>query len=294
MTKKLFLFGAICLIAGLASCTKELAKTNNLPVSSGNIVKTNTSTAPTYVDMEIVPRKPGENFDTYHADFKGSSIYLIGPPVYNQAKYPVLVNGIPAYGQGMYGENFATIEYQNLGPDANVFEVSQTLFSYTDVTALHNDMETYLKAVNTWVKNNSTGAQPLISSYIKNSYTVSAGGVNIFTGKVIMVTTGSHVALADISYPLPSAATYGIPSTFIDVPDPANSSTHYFLQGTKGLISSGNVAYLSGTVYTNGPAITVSGSYTQVTPNSGDFHSVGTIIRLDGSIFRFDQVANSN
>ncbi|MDN3582365.1 hypothetical protein [Mucilaginibacter flavus] len=245
------------------------------------------------MDLALVARKPGENFDTYHATFHGSSIYLIGPLVYDQAKYPNLVNGVPGFGQSMYGDNYATVDYQNTGPDGNVFGGTQGTMSVTDLSAYHKDLESYFKAVDTQALSGN-GPIPLIYDYVKQSYPTSSGGILFFTGKVIRVTTGTHIAFADINYPLPAATPYTIPSTFINVPDPNNSSIHYFLQGDKGTISNGHIAYLNGTVYTNGPAIAVSGSYTQVTVGAGDFHSIGTIIRQDNTTFRFDQVDNTN
>ncbi len=142
--------GVLTLFLALTSCKKETKiSTNAASTDNTSKLKTNTLPAPTYVDLALVARKPGENFDTYHATFHGSSIYLIGPLVYDQAKYPNLVNGVPGFGQSMYGDNYATVDYQNTGPDGNVFGGTQGTMSVTDLSAYHKDLESYFKAVDT-------------------------------------------------------------------------------------------------------------------------------------------------
>ncbi|QEC76784.1 hypothetical protein [Mucilaginibacter ginsenosidivorax] len=295
MKKHLLLFGALALFVNLTSCKKEGSPATNSKVSEKETkLKVNTLPAPTYVDLALIARKPGENFDTYYASFHGSGVYVIAPFSYDAAKYPGLVNGVPCFGQSMYADNGASIDYQNTGIDGNVFQVTQTLFSYTDYSSIHSDMDKYFKAADAFRKSGATGTGPNIFDYVKNNYTSTNGSVIISVGKLIRVTTGSHWALAEINYPLPGQTPYTIPSTFINVPDPNNASIHYFLQGDKGLITSGNIEYLSNGSYTNGPAISVSGRYFPVTAGSSNYHSIGTVIRTDYSTLAFDQTDNTN
>lgn len=298
MKKQLLLLSATILIVGLTSCKKENSKVADSPGGkNGPKLTVNTLPAPTYNELYLIARKPGENYDTYYGTFHGSNVYVVGTPVYDYVRYPTLVNGVPCMAQSMYSDNEGTIDVLNTGPDGNVFQISQGHMSYTDYSQLHTDFDNYFKAQTTWIKAGATGVEPSIFSYVKRDYKSSTSSSDpfLYVGKLIRVTTGSHWALAEIDYPLPSALPTGIPSTFIDVADPTNPAIHYFLQGDKGKISQGNIATQnSAGSWSTGAAIDVSGLYTQVTPGTGDYHSWGSIVRLDHTIFRFDQIANTN
>ncbi|GAA3971947.1 hypothetical protein [Mucilaginibacter dorajii] len=297
MKKQLLLLGAIALFLGLTSCKKELAKTADVTKKDSKL-SVNTLPAQTYNELTLIPRKAGENYDTYYTTFHGSNVYVTGNALYDQDKYPTLVNGQPCYAESMYSDNEGAIDFFNTGTDGNVFQISQGHWVYTDYTQMVTDFDNYFKAENTYIKNGATGVEPSIFTYVKDNYKSSSGSSlspYLYVGKLIRVTTGSHWAVAELEYPLPSALPVATPSTFIDVADPVNSAIHYFLQGVKGAISQGNIATRNASgSWSTGAAVDVSGLYFQVTPGSGNYHSMGSIVRPDKTIFRFDQTANTN
>ncbi|WP_184544053.1 hypothetical protein [Mucilaginibacter sp. FT3.2] len=277
MKKNLLLFGALALFFHLTSCKKDIGKpAASTSTETGSKLKVNTLPAPAYNDLALIPRKPGENFDTYHGYFHGSSVYVVGPPVYDVSKYPTLVNGIPAYAQSMYADNGASIDFQNTGTDGNVFQVTQTQFAYTDRSAIQKDEESYFTAFNSWVQTDQSTAPPTIFTYVKPEYKSATGaGVSIYTGKIICVTSGVHFGLAEINYPLPASS-------------PTPPATTTFLGGVLDPIT-GHMYHVwgfNGIVNRVPDALSIKGTYTP-TSNRFIFNVNITIVKKDGTSFAF-------
>ena len=279
MKKQLILSGIIALIFLGSSCQKEKAKQVST-TNQADKLKVNTLPVPTYVDLALIPRQPGEDFDTYLATFHGSSIYFVGPPVYDQAKYPNLVNGVPVFAKSMYGDNYATIDFENSGINGNVFGGTQGTMSITDFGAYHKDLENYFKAVDTWATTGMVGPDPLIYNYVKQSYPTSSGGILFFTGKVIRVTTGTHLAFADINYPLPGPTANSVPDLSIIVADNNNPHISYLLKGKNGQITSVKSGVDNN--FIGGATLSASGTYIH-TSGTGIYTVKATIIRPDGT-----------
>lgn len=288
MKKQLLLLSVIALNFALSSCKKDIAAVNGDTKTTSKL-KINTLPAPTYVDLALVPRQPGENYDTYHTNYHGSSIYVVGAPVYDAAKYPTLVNGIPAYAQSMYADNGASIDFQNTGTDGNVFQVTQTLFSYTDQTIIHKDEENYFKAVDQYDKLHDAGAPPpSIFNYVKTNYTSSNGGVLIFTGKIICVTTGSHYALSEINYPLPVSGNSTTIKPGFEVSDPLNPHITYLFNATSGKQYTSALVGVDYNYPAASTSVVTSVTAIQVTPGTPVWRVVGTVTRADGSFFNIN------
>jgi hypothetical protein len=278
MKKHLLLLGAFALTMAVSSCKKENSDLAVKATSEAGKLKVNTLPQPTYYDLELIPRQPGENYDTYYANFHGSNVYIVGPPIYDQAKYPTLVNGVPCFGQSMYSTNEGVIEYQNTGADGNVFEVSQGHMLYTDYSKVNSDLDSYFKAEDAFQKFHNAGAQePSIFSYVSNNYKSTSTSLDLylFVGKVIRVTTGTHWALAEINYPLPPpSSTTNTSTKFLDgVPDPITGYI-YHIWGFNGLVNKVP------------DAISVAGTYTPTT-NPFVFNVNITIVRKDGTSFNY-------
>jgi hypothetical protein len=279
MKKQLLLLSATILIVGLTSCKKENSKVADSPGSkNGPKLTVNTLPAPTYNELFLIARKPGENYDTYYTTFHGSNVYVTGSPIYDQDKYPTLANGQPCYAQGMYSDNEGAIDFYNTGTDGNVFQISQGHWIYTDYTQMTTDFVNYFNAQNTFIKNGAIGVEPSIFNYVKDNYKSSSNSSldpYIYIGKLIRVTTGSHWAVAEVNYPLPAAASTTHPTTiFLDgVPDPTTGYI-YHIWGYHGLVN--RVP----------DALSVGGSYTP-TANPFVFNVNITIVRKDGSFFNY-------
>jgi hypothetical protein len=193
-----------------------------------------------------------------------------------------LVNGVPVRAENITTSGTCSIDAANTGPDGNVFQVTQAAISLTTFNsdAFNNDLLDFFDSFNTWVSDGQIGSVPDVSSYVKDSYTMTVGSnqVNTYTGKLIRVTTGSNLAIADMSYPLPTAhAVPGNPESFPVYDAPNNK--YYAVSGSYNVI---NAAKIGTTNYT------ASGTYsTQMVGGSLVITASGTIIRADGSKFFF-------
>ncbi|MGN6181850.1 MAG: hypothetical protein ACTHNW_21900 [Mucilaginibacter sp.] len=269
MKKKFTLL--VCMIAILASCQKENQKTS---VSSPALNKKHLSLAPMYTDMTL-------NSDGSYTAYWNSCLIRVTSPAWDLVKYPALVNGVPVLAGSLTTfDGTSSIDVVNSGFAGNVFQVTQVFMSLTsfDVDGFNSDLAKYDSAFNTWIDNGQTGTRPDITSYIKDSYTVTIGSgqIKTFTGKLIRVTTGSNLAIADLSYPIPADGSTPA-GTFSARLNDAAYQTTYAIYGSKDLITS---ATIGSTSY---PA---SGSYT--TDSVGNITAIGTIIRSDGTKFNFN------
>ncbi|MFC0517259.1 hypothetical protein ACFFGT_23820 [Mucilaginibacter angelicae] len=297
--KKQLLWALMLMLAGFSSCQKDSFK----PAATSNPapakVKTNSLDPQNfYADLVLLPRKAGENFDTYSAFFSGVNVIVTGSPSWNTVMYPTLLNGVPTAGAGV-----ATADGQNafISPigtygtsskviqDGDAFVIVQGQLGFFDASAFQRDLDDFNFAFDVFI---STGASiPFIGDYIKDNYS-TGGGVVTIPAKLIRVTTGSHWAVATIDYPAPkitSVPVVTIPSTEVIVQDPSNPHVSYYLYGKNGIFTGGSYAYDGNGTDT---AIQISGTYYQVTPHTGLYHSHGTITRLDGTTFTFDLTAD--
>jgi len=274
MKKNLIL--SLCMLVGLAACQKE-----NKGVTSAPKVKLtakhDASLPPAYTDMTLM------SDGSYEAVWNGCSIKVTGTPAWDRVKYPTLTNGVPVQTSdlGTYDPS-NWIDYANTGSDGNVFLVSQIQISLvsTNTSGFLYDLANYIGIFDQWITNGLNPAtEPKLSDYVKDSYTVTSGAsqVNTYTGKLIRVTTGSHLAIATMSYPLPTAQTVpGNPLTGGTIYD-ASYNQYYSMKGSYNVLTSAtqNLA--------NHP---VSGTYKLGT--GGVYTLIGTIIRADGTNFNFN------
>jgi len=274
MKKNLIL--SLCMLGLLASCQKE-----NKGVTSPPKVKLTSkhdaSLPPTYTDLTLM------SDGSYEGVWNGCSIKVTNPS-WDQVKYPTLQNGVPVMAESISTyDGSSSVDVINSGTSGNVFQVAQiigslatTAFNSTD---FHSDVARYATAVNTWISGGQIGAVPDISSYILDTYTKTIGTdmVKSYTGKLIRVTTGSHLAIADMSYALPTAQTVAANPYSFPVYDAPNNVT-YVVSGSHNVITSGRNT--QNTVsYTTTGVFSITG---------GVISATGTIIRANGTTFNFD------
>ncbi|MGN6640946.1 MAG: hypothetical protein ACTHJ8_18695 [Mucilaginibacter sp.] len=113
---------------------------------------------------------------------------------------------------------------------------------------------------------------------MQTSYTTDGNSIT-YTGKLIKVTTGSGLAIADVNYPLPVSSITESPMT-CNLIDPVTHIT-YAIGGAHNVLTSAT-QYPGGTT-----KYTISGTYQY--DNVNDLTIAGTIIRADGSAFNFNQ-----
>lgn len=275
MKKNLIL--SLCVLVGLAACQKEnKGVTSNTSKAKFNLTSNHdVSLPPAYTDLTLMPD------GSYEGYWNSCGIKITGNPAWDELKYPSLVNGVP-----VTAVNFSTydgsssIDYVNSGADGNVFQVSQIQVSLSEFNAsgFNSDLGTYWGALDTWVSGGQVGTAPAIGTYVKDTYTTTVGGnqVKTYTGKLIRVTTGSHLAIATQSYPLPTATV--VPG------NPINYSIHdtaynqnYTVSGSYNELTSAKI---------NSTSYAVSGTY-KTTVGVGST-LVGTIIRADGTQWNFN------
>ncbi len=291
--KKLFLPVIVLLL--FAACKKDTSNISNTTASKPLFGSTFTTDVaqPTYTDMVLAPRKPGENFDTYFAQWNSCGIEVKGPLAWNTLKYPTLQNGVPVVMSTISTyDGTSSLDGFNTGTDGNVFEVTQIFFGGLPSTGFQSDYDGYVQALDNWYANGSVGTEPTLSNALKTTYT-AGGKVQTFTGKLIRVTTCSNLAIAPVTYPLPSPVAYPVPNLGnpIVVDSAINVHSNYLLFGTNG-----NITYaFHGTdgIFDGSTKIAASGSYT-TTIGTGVFTFIGTIIRADGTIFQFKGTQDTN
>ena len=275
MKKNLIL--SLALLLGLTACQKENKTTTVLPGSSKpSFGEKHLSLAPAYSDMTL-------NSDGSYSILWNNCLIRVNHISWDQVKYPTLVNGVPVMAEEISTyDGTSGIGWDNTGLSGSVFVATQRYASLTtmNMDAFISDLKSYNTAVYTWMDGGQLGTRPNILNYVKDSYLMSVGTdkVQNYTGKLIRVTTGSHLAIATVSYPLPAANTVssnplGHPPVF----DAANTQT-YSITGSYNLITSA----------TNGSGAKCPASGTYQIGAGGVIYLVGTIIRADGSLFNFN------
>lgn len=270
------------IVAGLSSCQKDkdsASSSINLSNKSATSTKYGTPSG-TYTDMVLVSQNP----DVYACTWHGIHIQATGSIVYNFAAYPTLVNGVPVDCTNVSSTDLNT----NSSATSTAFTVTAAVSSFSNSAAFDADLNNYFNALGTWQDAGMSGPTPEIGTYVKESYATS-GGITTYTGKLIRVLTGTHLAVAELSYPTPSQSAPapnndpGNPG--FNVPDSANSSIVYSLNNVEGNTTFAT-ANLPNSVTVR---VTASGSYTR---NGVSYHFWGTIIRTDGTTYNYDRTAN--
>ncbi|WP_121808566.1 hypothetical protein [Mucilaginibacter kameinonensis] len=279
--KKQLLWGVLLFAAGFSSCQKDSFKPVNDESGKGKSTKVNV-VQPTYyyADLVLQPRQPGETFDTYKTSWGAADIKVTGTPSWNTVKYPNLQNGVPAFGAA-YGAYVGVngVEFNIVGEE-DVITVSAGSTPYFNFQAFHKDLSTYQDSLEKWHKTNDPkpnpdlNTYPLIYTYVKLSYTDPTAHIITTTGKLIRVTTGSHLAIATIDYPLPAAqgSTVTYPTFLGGVPHPDNPNQYYHIFGHDGKITKIN----------DSDCKSASGTYT-ATSNQFIFIVNVTIVKNDGT-----------
>ena len=274
-----------------SACSKETQTTNKTNFSNNF---TSVVTQPSYTDMVLQPRQPGENFDTYEAYWNNCLIKATGPLYYDMVKYPGLLNGVPVIPNEISTyDGTSRIGWLDTPTDGVGFEVTQTYLGGLPSTGYQTDFNAYTDLWRTWVNQffngQNPGPEPTLASTIKTSYSGPASQIT-YTGKFIRVTTGSGLAIAPVSYPLPQKQSVPkvINLVVIAYDDSAHANVCYKLHG-----SNGNFTYADkGTVingvfdFSSNVTVTAVGSYSQVTGYV--YHYTGTITRSDGTLLPFD------
>jgi len=153
---------------------------------------------------------------------------------------------------------------------------------------VQSSLDNYYQALDNYFDADASGAPPLIGDYVSSSY-ASLPGFIVFTGKLIRVTTGLNVAIANIGYPLPTASPITIQNLSVQINDPdaaGHAGLTYDLSGTKGAFNTAIVGINNN--YTNSKSVVISGSYAEASPTSTTWHYWGTIVRTDGTSFSFN------
>lgn len=275
------LMAAMAIVAiTFGACKKDLTtQTAQEPKSATSKLKTNVATPSYYYrDLTLQPRQPGENFDTYTANFGLAVIKVTGSPSWDTNAYPNLENGVPTAGASISatpGYNaFVTMGNGTAGGDA--FVVTVGVLGAFDGIKFQSDISKYRDARNAYEKDPDNTPLPLIWNYVSGSYSTQANVVNT-PGKLIRVKTGSHWAIASMDYPLPAYTAGTDYETVGNVADPASPGTYYTLDGRNGKLKTD----------TRTPGVTAYGNYTHGAGTS-IYHFYGTIKRANGTTFTFD------
>jgi hypothetical protein len=287
------------MLLGLSACQKEAS---NVKSASANEALTSASkknlgtdvTQQQVVPMTLIARQPGETFDTYEAIYNGVGVKVTGPLSRDLGKYPGIVDGVPVFGNLMstYGVE-ASISSVNSGPDGNVFEVYVPILGGVASSQFTTDMNNYITGYSNWANsvNPSPSTTPLLFNYVKTSYTSGDGKIVTYTGKLVLTTTGSGLAIAPVTYPLPGQTVASVGNLSVIILDPNISTASYQLNGVNCNFTSGIEGVYNGTTtttnFTNSTNVVVTGTYTS-TPGTGIYHYWGTVIRPDGTSFNFN------
>jgi hypothetical protein len=283
MKKNLVL--SLFMLTGLAACQKESSnvKTSTASNLNASIMKPAVGTQPSVAAMTLVAP------NTYQALWHGIGVQLMYP-AYDRVKYPTVVDGIPVYAETMsvYGSVAAVVNGVSTSGAGNVFSVWVPILGGLPSPSFQSDADSYMQLWNNWFAAGSAGAEPQLASNVQTSYSGEGGSIT-YTGKVIEVTTGSGLALADVTYPLPAAST--TPPAINDlvqgfvITDPNNSSLSYYILGTKGIVTTAQPIAHNG-----GANLVANGTYTIP---AGITTAQGTVIRADGSTFTFDSTQDT-
>lgn len=279
MKKDLTLFAFMLL--GLASCQKESSTNITKPVTSKVAMKSRSlvSQGPSYTDMTLVAP------NTYQAIWNGVGVQVTGVLSYDMVKYPTVVNGIPVLTATTnittYGP-YAWLDSHNDSPDGNVFAVCVPILGglpspqfETDYNSYNASWEAFAQAMASYPGYGTPPSVPVLGNYVATTYSGEGHSIT-YTGKLIKVTTGSGLAIADVNYPLPVSSITESPMT-CNLTDPVTHIT-YAIAGSNSILTSAT-QYLGTTKYT------ISGTYQY--DNVNDLTIAGTIIRADGSVFNF-------
>jgi hypothetical protein len=282
MKKNLVL--SLFMLLGLAACQKESSNVNTSKASNLNatIMKPAVGTQPSVAVMTLVAP------NTYQALWHGIGVQLTYP-AYDMGKYPTVVDGIPVTPETMsvYGSVAASLSGVNTSGSGNVFSVWVPVIGGLPSPSFQSSADSYMQLWNNWFAAGSSGAEPQLASNVQTSYSGEGGSIT-YTGKVIKVTTGSGIALADVTYPLPTAST--TPPAINDlvqgfvVTDPNNSSLSYYILGTKGVVTSAE------RIPAGNGGLAANGYYTIP---AGITTAWGTVIRADGSTFTFNSTQDT-
>ncbi|WP_114940941.1 hypothetical protein [Mucilaginibacter endophyticus] len=282
--KKQLLWGVLLLLAGFSSCQKDSFKPVNDESAKGKSTKVNTGQPTyTYADLALQPRQPGETFDTYKGVWSGAEVKVIGTPVWNQAAYPTLVNGVPALGAsyGVYSNGTQITTSTVAGQD--FFALTIGLIDLQGGQKFRDAMKAYQVA--TYNSNSST--PPSIDSFLAGVLTNSPDSYTV-TGKLIRVTTGSHWALASINYPTPTpVAIPTLPAHFETAfVYPAGSPYEYDIIVDNGAVTS--VKGYNRTTFANFNVTSFSGGFVSIIAASSYYISDITVTPQGGSTFVFN------
>ncbi len=264
------------MLVALAACQKE-----NKGVTSAPKVKLtakhDASLPPAYTDLTLM------SDGSYEGVWNACGIRVTNP-AWDQVKYPSLVNGVPVTAESMTTyDGSSSIDAANTGTSGNVFQVSKIIGSlvYTafNSTDFHSGISNYSAAVKAWISGGQHGAVPDISTYILDTYTKTVGTdmVKTYTGKLIRVATGSHLAIATLSYALPSANSVNPDAMSVSIYDPADPQYPYSVHSSYHVITSATKANIN-----------YNATGTMVPGSGGVIAVTGTIIRADGTTFEFN------
>lgn len=276
--KNLFLLGLMAMMAGFTACKKDLVKTPDAAPATAK-QKINVADPGTVNELTLVPRQPGENFDTYMGNWGGVNVKVQGTPTWDHDRYPNLVNGVPCTGGGYSVGDQNQIAGSTAGGQS-FFIVGVATATFSNQQAFINDLNSYNTAMDTYnrfIAAGSNATMPKASDYVKASYGGGSASYVQVPGKLIRITTGtSHFAFATVGYPEPkidgsNAQNIGY------IPDPTIPSVYYYLYVANGII-----------YRTDTPNTKVTGTYTTSGPHLTIYHLVGTVTRADGSTFQFD------
>lgn len=276
----------MAMMAGFTACKKDMVKTPDATPAKAR-QKTGAITY-AYVDLTLQPRNPGDVTDTYSGFYGAAKIIVQGTPAWNLNEFPTPAVGMPLVGLSIsaapgYNANIITPPTtETVGIYDNAFAVAVGELGSFNYTAFFGDFSQFRSALDAFEANPGIVTRPNVGNFVGSNYAGSSKIV-VTSGKLIWVSTGSHIAIGEIKYPYPkSTATAPSINTAIFVTDPLNSNIVYALQGIEGILKSG---YISGGT---GVAITVTGSYTPV--GNSEYHATGVITRVDNTTFSFDVI----
>lgn len=276
----------LLLVAGFSSCQKDSFKPVNDESGKGKSTKVNVvQPTYTYADLALQPRQPGENFDTYKGIWSGQEVKVIGTPVWNQAAYPTLLNGIPATGASYDVYSNGNLITASTGVGQDFFALTVGVISGLEWgTKFREDLKKYETAVAAYDPSTSPPPVPSPGTFLPNTLYKDATSYTV-TGKLIRVTTGSHWALATVDYPTPAPSNQVITNDISFIKDDIQYS----------LKTSGNtiigVSLINGTTppYTQIPAKGASG--TCIAVDQENYNINVTIILTNGTVVNYQGAA---
>jgi hypothetical protein len=226
----------LCLIAlsmGMYSCQKETAKTLTngeaiKPSNSSVVRKTSfvTSNDYYYIDLDLLPRASGENFDTFHCLWNDADIFVTNVN-WDGATYPTVYTGTNTSIQ-------PTIDYiTQSGMTGTLFTVTiPTLCGAPNFTNLHADIDRYVTAMS--YTNIVANGLPNSGDYIANDYGNSNCPQTTFKLKLIKSTTSATgYAVAVLDYP----SVYHVPNVTTVQGYITSNGTNYYVSGIHGAVT---------------------------------------------------------